>query len=643
MGVSQAMAKASRWLIFSCLLGLVLVVLGVYPVEAQDGEPTLVIEWPNEGETFYAGPTSLLYTIPIKGWVQGLEAGMDLVEVRLEIMQGATAAATLVEALRPDGSFEFLATVNPRGSDGRFPAEHLGCGDDCHRRGEVDLPTGRVTLKVTALNLPGGREATDERSITIDRSGSAAVPVKVMLDGVPGQPVSGVQVTGSTWLYIWRSRVVTGSSDENGLALIRVEALAESPTEHSFRVAPTIVDGVLYKGVNAAPLTLPPGASQADPIELRVRAYTGEVTGMLQGEGTAIESSPSILAIHLPSGGSRRVEPSPQGTFGFSPLPLGRYLIAADGEALFWQGLYSREQPVDLTETNQVEVELPVYSFDGRPLSGKVLDGEGGQPVPFAWITAENQGEFDAVSPEDGAFRLSGLPDERVTLLADAPGFYSQAFSVDPASLGGQGFDITLARQEETIARPWGSGEIVIPAGTTTSEEGGAMVLERGWLWGYQGDQPLSLQAGGTVITIPAGSFALEFLPGRRAWLYLLDGQAEVWRRDIAAPAEVNPGQMVNLLNPDPLEPVPCDPAVVAVLLSGEPPPLEHTWQPTLGAKVRDGLARAGVGAAQLITFFTYLLLLFSTVIAPVVTLYFWWRRRKLAAAVNRGDRRMEL
>ncbi len=643
MGISQAKAKASGRLIFSCLLGLVFVVLVACPVEAQDGGPTLVFEWPNEGETLYAGPTSLLYTIPIKGWMQGIEAGGDPIQVRLEVLQGATVAATLVESLRPDGSFEFLATVNPQGSDGRFPAEHLGCGDDCHRRGEIDLPAGQVTLKVTALNLPGGREATAERSIIIDRSGLAAVPVKVMLDGVPGQPVSGVQVTGSTWLYMWRSRIVTGSSDEDGLALVRVEALAEAPTEYLFRVAPTIVDGILYKGVNAAPLTLPPGASQADPVELRVKAYTGQVTGLVQEEGAHIESPPAILAIHLPAGGSRRVQLSNRGVFDFSPLPLGRYLIAADGQALFRQGLYSRVQAVDLTETNQVEVELPVFSFNGRSMSGTVLDGEGGRPLPFAWVTAENQGGFDAVSPEDGVFQLGGLPDERVSLLADAPGFYSQAYSVDPASLGEQGFDITLVRQEETIARPWGSGQIMIPAGTAASEEGGSLVLERGWLWGSHGDQPLSLQAGGTEIAMPAASFALEFLPGRRAWFYLLDGQAEIRRRDMAAQVAVSPGQMVNLLNPGPLEAVPCDPAVVAVLSSGEPSPLEHSWQPTLGARVRDGLARAGVGAAQLITFFTYSLLLFSTVLVPLAALYFWWRRRKLAAANGRSNRSMEL
>jgi hypothetical protein len=120
-----------------------------------------------------------------------------------------------------------------------------------------------------------------QRRITVDRSGQAAFSLRVVLDGDSSKALAGIRVTGSTWLYMWRSRftsVITGASGE---AQSHVEALAQASTHYTFRVDPTVVDGVLYEGVEPVTVTLAPGATSVPPIALKVRSRTGQISGTL--------------------------------------------------------------------------------------------------------------------------------------------------------------------------------------------------------------------------------------------------------------------------------------------------------------------------------------------------------------------------
>ncbi len=617
----------NRFLVGACLL-LALAFAGPnLPAMAQT-EPLVVhLEWPNEGETFYAGPTSLLYSIPIKGWVETVDVDLAAITVHLELLQGGELAGELTSALQSDGTFEFLVTVNPDGSDGKFPSEHLTCGDYCHLPGNLDLPAGAVMLRVTAVSTQTTQQAQVERHITVDRSEYTAVPLTVQLADDPEQPVAGVKINASTWLFMWRSRSFNGISDGQGQALIRAEALTAAPTEYVFRVEPTVVDGVLYEGVTMAELTLAPGETAVSkPLTLTVKAHAGEVTGTISG--FAPNKSLPVWAIRLPSGESYQTVAA-QGSFTFSPLPIDRYLLVMDDAALIKDGLTCVGQEVDLLADYEGAAEIPLASAAGLWVNGRVLD-EAGTTLPFAWVTPEQVGVARSVLPGSDTFLLPELPQKAVSLLVSAPGYYSRAKRVDLSSGSMPDVDISLTPQPGTQTMPWGDGAVVVPAESQAEVAGSEFVLENGWLWGH-GDsaEPIVIHTAVAEISLTSGEFALEYLPGKRAWLYVENGRAQVRQRGEDSPIDVQAGQMVNLLNDVGLQAVPLDPVVVAALHVDQVSPLPLTWEPTLKARIRDQLARVGISTAQLITFITYFLVLTSLFIIPFISLYWWWRNKK--------------
>lgn len=617
----------SRFLVGVCLL-LVFTFSGhMLPAAAQTDSLVVHLEWPNEGETFYAGPTSLLYSIPIKGWVEA--AGLDpaAITVRLELLQDEVLAGELTSVLQPDGTFEFLVTVNPNGSDGRFPSEHLTCGDYCHLPGNLDLPAGEMTLRVTAVSTQINQQAQVERHITVDRSDYTAVPITVQLADDPEQPVAGVKISASTWLYLWRSRSFSGMSDAQGQALIRAEALTEAPTAYVFRVEPTIVDGVLYEGVTTAELTLAPGETAVSkPLTLTVQAHAGEVTGTVSGL-TPPESLP-VWAIRLPAGESYQTV-AEQGSFTFAPLPIDRYLLVMDEAALTKDGLTCVGQEVDLLANYEGTAQLSLASAAGLWVNGRVLD-ESGAALPFAWITPEQIGATRSVLPGSDAFLLPQLPQKVVSLLISAPGYYSRAKRVDLSSGPVSDMDIALTPQPGTQAVPWGDGAVVLPAESQTEVTGSEFVLENGWLWGHNNSaEPIVIHTEAAEISLAAGQFALEYLPGKQAWLYVENGRAQVRQQGEGSSIDVQAGQMVNLLNHAGLQAVPLDPVVVTALHADQSSPLTHVWEPTLKARIRDQLARVGISTAQLITFITYFLVLTSLFVIPFISLYWWWKNKK--------------
>jgi type VI protein secretion system component VasF len=61
--------------------------------------------------------------------------------------------------------------------------------------------------------------------------------------------------------------------------------------------------------------------------------------------------------------------------------------------------------------------------------------------------------------------------------------------------------------------------------------------------------------------------------------------------------------------------------------------PLSPQWQPSLSAQIRNRLALAGIGAAQVVTFVTYSSMMLLVLIFPFVGLYWWMKRRNTYAS----------
>lgn len=633
--------KRQNWpfaLLFCCLL--VGALLGrTRLAAAQTDALSVTITRPSEGETFYAGETSLLYSTPISGIVNSDNFDPEEIEIQLAIYQNDQPEEILRTTPDADGRFLFYVTVNPEGSSEAFGPDILYCGEYCHFKSEAALPSGATRLVVTATD-PAGRRAESERHIIVDLSGQALVPVSVTLDGHPAQSLAGIPVSGSTWLYLWRARHHTAATNAAGEALVAVEALAEAPTRYTFCVEPSIVDGVLYESVAPVEVVLPPGATAGEPVNLTVSATLGQIAGDLAGGSVALDDSFRVAAIRLPSGSVRLTPVSADGSFSFTDIAIDRYLLAADNTALIEQGLHVNELPVDLTENVQVSVQMPVESLQGGSLRGAVLDAAG-RPLPFAWVAAGNQ--VQSVLPDSGTYLFPNVPAGTKSLIVTAPGFYSKARAVEPSPGAAGESEIRLKQQPGTERVVWGSGEVLVPADSKVEVAGDRFILERGWLWG-QGHtaESVFINAGSTTIAIERGAFALEYRPNLRSWFYLLAGEARVWSADDMTPLQLQANQMINLQRNDrgDFEVVAFNPLVVRALqpsYSSSPSPL--VWEPTLKAQIRDRLARIGIGTAQIVTFLTYFLGVLSIAVVPLLFLYWQWRQNRSAMTRLRSEK----
>lgn len=586
-------------LIFLLLLSLAAVDLA----GAEEDGPVVRITWPNEGETLYAGPTSLLYKVPVKGRIEGITEDPASVEVRLDVFRGEEQIGpSLRTTPASDGSFTFKVTVNPHGTRREFEIAFSDCGTACHSEGQMALQPGQLRLEVTATG-PNGRQSVAVRHVTVDVSGQATVPVQVLVDG---EPAAGVTVSAATRVYLWRARYGSGVTGVDGQAEVSVEALGQAPTTYLFRVDPTLVDGVLYEGADSARVVLPPGARSAPSITLTATGRRGTISGQVQGDEAA-----TIHAVRPADGSTMAMEATASGAFSFEDVPIDRYRLTAGGPVA----------SVDLTADPVAnDVTLPTGS---EPAPVAILaEDETGARLPFAWATSD--GESGIAHPRSGAIRLANA-GAGASLMVHAPGYFSQAQVVS----GDLPLRVALSRRPETRLLPWGDGRLVLPAGSRFEMDGRMITLEQGWIWGEGADAaPFTVATPAASVTIATGNFALEVLSSDRGWLYLFDGAATVRRND-DPPVVVEGGQMVNLWRGEGLRPVSYDPVAVAVLApEGAPSWMPAVWERELRAQLRDRLARAGIGIAQVITFVTYSLALLAALASPLLAVYVWRRWR---------------
>ncbi len=579
------------------------------PAIAESGTLSLAIINPADRETFYVGPESLLHSARITGWVADGDRSPIWVELQLEILQGTKRIGSATTKPKLDGTFFFDVEVNPDGLSGDWQVEHTGC-TQCHYDSDVSLAPGAITLRVTAT-APGNRSVTMQRNIVVDYAGYAMVPVRVMRADAPDQMVSGIKIDGLTWLYLWRARSFAGITDANGVARVRVEALAQAPTEYQFSVKPTIVDGVLYEGVAPVAITLPAGATTAASITLQVRSHVGQLAGKMTGD---LKSPVDIRAIRLQDGTSFKTQ-TVQNAFTFAKVPIGQYIVVADADALATQGWQSKSQTIDLTESISATLEIPLQSLPGKVLRGSIRNTER-NPILFASIAD------GVVLPTFGEFRLPNVSAATKSLTVSAPGFYSQIVPLADLSAP---VDVTLVRRPETQSQKWGAGEIVIPSESSVIVQDHLLTLERGWIWGQGGNnRPLILRVGDVQIEIAHGEFALERISGQTAWFYLIDGQARMTQGNRLI--QMQSRQML-ALSDEANSPVELDSVVVETMHSLGTMSPNPVWAPTLSARVQNELARAGIGVVQAITFATYSAVLVLLIGLPSSALWYWHRK----------------
>jgi hypothetical protein len=354
-----------------------------------------------------------------------------------------------------------------------------------------------------------------------------------------------------------------------------------------------------------------------------VASYTGEISGTLSVPLQAIP----IRAVSTSDGASYSTQTIVGGKFAFANLPISEYRVLADERTLAQSGYEGSFQTIDLAPKYSASTTIPlVPTTRGVNLQGTIND-ERGALLPFGWVTIERAGLSEAIAPDSGAYALYDLPRQAVTLVASAPGHYSEARAIDLSSTEPASFMLT--RRHETGKVAWGRGEVVIPPESSARDVDQSIVLEYGWLWGSGDSRPLAIRLPEMTITIPSGAFAIAYFPDRGSWLYLTQGEAEVrsTRRD--GVVAVHAGEMLALSNVARLKVVRLDPVVISVLDVNNTSPVAPVWEQNPSARLRDALAQAGINLAQVATFATYLFVVGALILAPLWVIIMIVRQRR--------------
>ena len=620
--------------VISSLVCVVILAVAIQPAYAQAGGLSVTIARPGEGEVLWAGPTTLLYSLSITGWVSVQAGSPEDINLTLQVLSGGSVMGTLTTQPLADGTFSFPVTVNPDKdaeelTDRLNLSANAGCISGCHHASDLGLPAGPLVLRVTAV-APDGQRASDERHITVDRAGYASIPVQLILASTPDQSLANVPVAGSARMYMWRARNALAQSDEHGQAKLKVEALSYAPTHYLVRVEPTVVDEALYESTTSVEVDLAAGATAAPPVTLEVQRTLGQIDGKLTltAGGPTDLTSINIRAIRSIDGVSYKVQSTASGEFHFKDIPIADYVISADQTALAAQGLSGQDQRIDLVRSITATLDLPIAFASNQPVHG-TLRSINGDSLPFGWIENDQVRQTTPIEPRSGQWTLPLKPGQSMSVIAVAPGYFSQAQVVEASATSGH-LVLQLTPRPDTHMLKWGTGTIVVPAESKATIEGRIIGLDRGWLWG-QGDDTSAwtINTANYTIIIRRGSFALENVPGQTAWLYLFDGEAQVQRDDQPVqPVTISTNMMMALSNQAKATAIPLEPAIIDALRTATTQvPISAVWEQSPSAQLRDRLALAGITAAQVVTFVTYILVLMSLFLIPFAVVRLWKRR----------------
>ncbi len=580
----------------------------------------VVIASPSNGETLYA-KHGIAAPAVVAGQVYSGKDPAQQMQVQLEVWSGGQQSATLTTTLSENGQFKFNLGINPQGAIPYIAKPNASDCLPCHEdyRPQAEMPAGEVRLRVT-ISTANGDQASDERWIHVDTSGQAALPITV-LDSATNKPLSGILVDAATVLYGWRDRFGHGTTAAGGNTQIDLEALAQGTTSYSLSIRRQVVDGVLYTA-QPVQVQFAPGTSNPAGVTLHVTGQQGQVTGAL--EGASASNGLKVWAVQLPAGPAFEAPVIADNTFTFDPIPVSRYALSADVPQLAAQGLAAQSQSIDLSETPATTAAL--RATQARVLSGHIT-AQDGTAIPFAWITVNGKGPAQPLDATAGSYILAPLAADASFVTVSAPGYYAETRHIEPAQMS---LDVQLTAMPETKTVAWGSGRIVVTGQTPATVDGNNIELTRGWLWGEGGGtRPLTISLTGVQISIPAGRFALEQMPGELGWLYLYAGKAQV-TFDGQAPLDLQAGDMLALdaaARPFPMGQT----AFLALHASSAESPVGERIQPTFGARLANWLEKAGVGVAQSITFITYIISLVALFTIPLIGVFWFIKRRNRA------------
>lgn len=605
-----------RSLAASLAISMALAILG-FPAHAAQA-PQIIISRPSEGETLYAGPSTLIYSIQVTGWILGVD-DLDGVDLNLEIIRASVVVGRLDAPPSSDGSFSFSLTVNPEGSSPNFNAPQVESGcENCHFRSGLDLPSGELVLRVSAA-LPDGDLISQERRITVDRSGRAVLPVHVVRTGPTAEPVEGVVVEASSRLYEWRARVWSGTTDEAGNVSIGVEALSEAPTRYIIKVMPSVKDGMLFEGTAPMEVVLPPRSTSYPTVILEAGARTGLIAGRAVDSENLPVGSVDVWAIDQADLRCYQTATNKGGGFAIRDLPMGSYTVAADPAELAEAGIAGDPQTIDLASTPRARVTLKSHELPEMLEEGAVLE-EGGDRLPFFEVKLETT---DAVSRSSPVSRTWSAATNRLpaTMVVSAPGYYSRRLNLDDDLDSTSTLDIRLNRRSETRSLAWGDGEIVLPSESHYTVEGNVIDLQSGWIWGTGGGQAISLHTPSMLIDIESGSFAVELGSDSTGWVYVYEGVALTRPLGGASAASVHPGEVVRIGAESTTSPVPVCPILDIAVAAGPRPSIPVVWEPNLIQIQINRIRDLGVSAAMIITLVTYSLGMLLLVLLPLLAI----------------------
>lgn len=628
---------AQNLLIGVLILGLL---CGVFTIGAQaqdqDVQMSVLIVRPGEGETFYAGESSLVYSMQVIGYVSLNESfpheEMDRVDVRLQVWQSGQMIDELSNNPTKDGRFTFALTVNPENSLGGFPPEYEPACIVCHYSASNSLPSGDLILRVIASHAMAG-QSIDERRVFVDRSDILRVPIKVVSADDPQKGVPNIPVQATTRLYAWRARTFLAETDSDGMAYLPLERLLGAPTEYIIRVDPVIVDGIQYTSTGNAELTLKHPKATVETVQLRITSETGSIHGKVNFQNPKRGDDVVVKLIHLPEGSFREAKIDAAGMFKFDSLLLDQYLVMVDQVDKDARDAWVSAPPINslaylnLADALHPAVELTVSGITNA-IRGSVKYGD--MLLPFAWVKLQDHGESQAVDPSSGRFKLHEAKPGKDTLVVAAPGFYSRAVAVNSDDWKAILEPIELKPNESTSSISWGTGEILIPVESKV-ERGSSLNLQSGWLFGCGGgEQAINILVGKFSIDLQDGCFGLEYLPGESAWFFLFEGAAEINHTDINTTEAISGNKMINLDSNREFLSVDYNPQIVSVLRGLHQRNPITVWEPTLISRVRDMLAWLGVGIAQVLTYIIYLAMLSILVAIPIVYINRWRYNRNL-------------
>jgi hypothetical protein len=474
--------------------------------------------------------------------------------------------------------------------------------------------------------LPDGQRISQERVIDVDRSGYAIVPVRVVREDAPTEPVEGVVVEASGRLYEWRSRLWSATTDEAGMASIKVEALAQAPTRYVIRVAPGVREGMMVEATTSAELVLPPGSTSAPPVVLEVRLRSGVITGRALEPDEGYLKSVNVWAIDEGDLNCYRATTNKAGGFIFWDLPMGNYRVAVDPTELAEAGFLGEPESVDLSRSPVSRITLTSSDFPGPIVKGEVLD-ERGSPIPFSRISFDGIGLPGGSSPSSRTWwtSVSALP---TAMVVSAPGYYSRSVEVVEGEPDAAPLEVSMVRRPETSSLKWGVGEVILPPESGYTLAGRVIELRSGWLWGSGGGDPISVRTPSVTMDIGSGSFAIELGPGSNGWLYVYDGTALLRPSDAADTMLVHPGEVARIRANGPSASATFCPILDAALADGSRLSIPDVWEPNAIQAQIDRLRNLGVSAAMIITLVTYSLGMLLLVLLPLSVLSSLRRRR---------------